>query len=148
MFYQEFLTAEPVHYRRDTFLKNDKLQYAFNLLLNNPEFSIKQICSHLDFGERHFHRIFSREFGVAPKRFQRLLRIRKVINMMNSGEFNKLTDIAYLAGYCDQAHCIRDFKSFTNMTPKAFIQSNKTIASMINFRDEMGAGETGKKYFK
>ncbi|KAA3639779.1 MAG: AraC family transcriptional regulator [Bacteroidetes bacterium] len=125
---------------------NQKVQFALNLLLSNPQLNIKQICNHLEYGERHFHRTFSRTFGLSPKKFQCLLRINKVINLMGSGKFQKLTDIAYQAGYADQAHFIRDFKSYTNMTPKAFLKSELNITSLINFREEVVNGrELGRR---
>jgi AraC-like DNA-binding protein len=36
-----------------------------------------------------------------------------------------LTDTAHTAGYFDQAHFIKDFKSFTGETPDAFFKSSR-----------------------
>jgi AraC-like DNA-binding protein len=119
---------------------NAKIQYVMNIFLSRPQLNIKQICTRLEYGERHFHRIFSREFGIPPKKFQCLLRINMAIKMMASGKFNKLTDIAYEAGYSDQAHFIKDFKSFTNMTPSSFLKNKISITILTNYKDEVVDG--------
>lgn len=43
-----------------------------------------------------------------------------------------LTEIAYEAGYYDQSHFIREFKSYTNLTPKQYREANVEFHGHIN----------------
>jgi AraC-like DNA-binding protein len=61
---------------------------------------------------------FRREVGATPKQFASLLRFRAILELCNLQP--NLTAAAYEAGYFDQAHFIRDFKTFTGETPAKF----------------------------
>lgn len=62
---------------------------------------------------------FRRQIGTTPKRFARLARFRRVVERVRPG-----VDWAALAvdcGYYDQAHFIKDFRSFCGTTPGDFL---------------------------
>ena len=61
---------------------------------------------------------FRRRVGTSPKRFARIIRVRSLIDGY-SPEVT-LTDAAYQAGYYDQSHFIRDFRSLTGQAPREF----------------------------
>ena len=68
-----------------------------------------------------FEKRFRRTIGTSPKQFSRIIRLRHVIERLPQG--NNLADAALDAGYFDQAHFSKDFKSFTGRTPGEFLSS-------------------------
>lgn len=80
--------------------------------------SIAALVDQLSFGQRHLERLFKEQVGLSPKRYARLLRVahsRELIKQ--SGAVASLTEIAYAAGYFDQAHFVHDFKAVIGVTP-------------------------------
>ncbi len=68
--------------------------------------------------QRHFQRKFREYIGVPPETYIHILRFQKSINLIQRGQFEKLSDVGYESGYSDQSHFIREFKSFFGSTPK------------------------------
>jgi AraC-like DNA-binding protein len=70
---------------------------------------------------------FRAHFGMSPKRFARIVRARRAIQLVCEGQ--AFADVALLAGYYDQAHLTSEFKSHTGMTPSAFLKANRYAGS-------------------
>ncbi len=63
------------------------------------------------------------------KKYSDIIRAQTAITYLNS---TNLMDVIIDLGYYDQAHFIRDFKQYTSLTPKSFVdQVCKTKAGMI-----------------
>lgn len=67
---------------------------------------------------KQFDRIFSDLVGLHPKQFMKVIRLQNVFRLLSNSSRNNLLDIAFLAGYYDQAHFNKEFKQFTGYTPK------------------------------
>ena len=65
-------------------------------------------------------RRFRRRVGAPPRKFASIVRMRHVLRLQRAG--GSLTEIAHRAGYCDQSHFIKDFKSFTGLAPESFFR--------------------------
>lgn len=70
---------------------------------------------------KSLERKFSAYLGKTPKQFIRLVRFQEILLNLSNYKDVRLTEHAYMNGYFDQAHFIKDFKAFTGYTPKAFI---------------------------
>lgn len=81
---------------------------------------IKQLLDDLHISQDAFEKRFRKITGASPKQFASIVRLRGLIGRADSGT---LTELAYNAGYFDQAHFIKDFKSFTGKTPGEFYRS-------------------------
>ncbi|QIP15481.1 helix-turn-helix transcriptional regulator [Spirosoma aureum] len=79
---------------------------------------IKDLITNLPISRDPFEKRFRRVIGTSPKQFSSIIRLRSLI--ADHSEQENLTEAAYLAGYFDQAHFIKDFKSFTGQTPHHF----------------------------
>lgn len=90
-------------------------------------------CDIDSFGLRRLQQRFKSEIGISPKLYQRTLRINRVLQQMLSGT-DKLTDLAYQNGYYDQSHFIRDFRTFTGLSPRAFLRSINPSEDFFNLR--------------
>jgi AraC-like DNA-binding protein len=82
---------------------------------------IKQLLNDLYISQDAFEKRFRKITGTSPKQFASTIRLKNVIAQY--GQFVSLTDTAYSAGYFDQAHFIKTFKSFTGQTPQSFFAS-------------------------
>ena len=67
-----------------------------------------------------FERRFKHYTAVSPKTYARIIRFEAVRAALILEPSNRLADLANDYGYSDQAHLIREFKSFTDCTPGNF----------------------------
>jgi AraC-like DNA-binding protein len=72
--------------------------------------------------ERKLQRDFDHHVGLTPKFLQRVLRFREAAHAMFTASFKNLTALAYDCGYYDQAHFINEFKYFSGVSPRQYLQ--------------------------
>ncbi|MDD6394986.1 MAG: helix-turn-helix domain-containing protein [Firmicutes bacterium] len=83
---------------------------------------IAELAEKLNYSERHLSRIFQDTMGMSPKTFARIVRFQNVIEIILSSAPQHMSDYFIDLGYSDQAHFQREFKQYSGMTPKSFIQ--------------------------
>lgn len=86
---------------------------------------LEEISRRLHISQRQLERKFKEQIGITPKRYQRLMRMRKVMRTMEQHQSLDLTSVAYYCGYYDQAHFIKDFKRMTGQTPSIYRQDQQ-----------------------
>lgn len=82
---------------------------------------IKDLISEFPVSRDPFEKKFRQVTGTSPKQFSGIVRLRHVID--NHSKDKSLTETAHAAGYFDQSHFTRAFKSFTGQPPSKFFQS-------------------------
>lgn len=60
-------------------------------------------------------RVFHKYVGIPPHQYQTNLRVLRARKLLKSG--TPVSEVAYLAGFCDQSHLNRCFKSRLGITP-------------------------------
>lgn len=60
-------------------------------------------------------RVFHKEVGIPPHRYQKNVRVLRARKLLASGA--ALSEVAYLLGFCDQSHLNRCFKATLGVTP-------------------------------
>ncbi|WNQ09869.1 AraC family transcriptional regulator [Paenibacillus aurantius] len=80
--------------------------------------SVKELIAAFSISERQFQKRFLRAVGMTPQLFIRIRRVNEALRMMHSGEYERLSDVAYALNYYDQSHFIREMKSFSWVSPK------------------------------
>ncbi|MGF6851097.1 AraC-like DNA-binding protein [Chitinophaga sp. W3I9] len=99
------------------------IRYATDKILENPEADVlAQMLQELSLTERTFQRIFKKYVGITASEYRRICQFQMAFYQLKSGQFHKLTDVAYANGYFDQSHYIRSFKEFTATTPNEYLQ--------------------------
>jgi AraC-like DNA-binding protein len=88
---------------------------AAAMLGRNHHLRIRQLAVELDTSERHLLRSFRAMFGMAPKQFARIARIKRVLLARARGA--TWADIAYATGFTDQAHMINEFTEIVGVSP-------------------------------
>ena len=89
--------------------------------------TIAEIVQRYKTGERQVERLVTQSVGLSPKLFSRIVRFQQVFNLAPAA--NNLTGLALEAGYFDQAHFSREFKSFTGLSPRQFFKGQFEFSS-------------------
>jgi AraC-like DNA-binding protein len=82
---------------------------------------IKELTGQLHISQSPFEKRFRQTVGTSAKKFASIVRLKNVLQQYDKR--NSLTELAYEAGFYDQAHFIRDFKAFTGESPETFFHS-------------------------
>ncbi len=90
------------------------------ILMQKGACNIDQLARYVNLSSRQLDRKFNQSVGLGPKLFSRIVRFRSTLKLLESGQKLSLTSLGYDAGYSDQSHFIREFKSFSGMTPKIY----------------------------
>lgn len=102
---------------------NEHFQKAVHYIVSQRgDVSLPWVISQCFMSERQFQRKFLEQVGTSPKTFIKRLKFDYIINIKRMHPATSWTKLAYRAGYFDQAHFIREFKSITSETPSGFIQ--------------------------
>ena len=102
------------------------LVYGSNGRMSLPELSDAAGCT-----VRHVHRIFSENIGKGPKKFSKIVRIRKTTERIFEDPYESITNYMEEMAYSDQAHFQREFKWYTGYTPGNFIRLNRSVKSSM-----------------
>ncbi len=79
---------------------------------------IQELARQLHTSQSPLEKKFRAVVGASPKKFASIIRMKNAIAQhANTGS---LTELSYEAGFYDQAHFIKEFKTFTGETPEAF----------------------------
>lgn len=79
--------------------------------------------------------------GLSPRSLSQTMRFRRVYRGLQEAGPGEMTRAALDAGYFDQAHCIREFRRFTGLTPSAFFGQDPALASALVASVQSPAGE-------
>ncbi len=83
--------------------------------------SITELRNQLYITERTFERKFTKEIGVTPKQFAKIVQFSFSLNQIKESDYTNFTNIAYENGFTDQSHFIKSFKKYTGGTPKEIL---------------------------
>jgi len=64
-------------------------------------------------------RVFHKHVGIPPHQYQKNVRVLKARKLLASGA--AISEVAYLAGFCDQSHLNRCFKTTLGVTPGKYV---------------------------
>lgn len=76
---------------------------------------MRDLAGRVGLSERHLGACFRAEFGLSPKRVARLRRFEHAVALREKGI--RLADVATAAGYADQPHLSREWRSLTGHPP-------------------------------
>jgi len=101
------------------------------LVANNGNISIEQLAHQANISLRQFERKCNERLGLSPKLFARLTRFAGAYLRKEKNPKLSWLDITYTAGYFDQNHLIRDFKSFSGYTPTVIDAMRSTSINVM-----------------
>jgi AraC-like DNA-binding protein len=89
--------------------------------------SVSAVAAALGVGTRRLERAFDGNVGLRPKALARVLRFRQLVAMMGRVERPNWATIALQAGYADQAHMIREFRTLSGVTPSQYHEERRRV---------------------
>jgi AraC-like DNA-binding protein len=72
-------------------------------------------------GDRHFRRRFVEHAGMGPKHYAKVARFTFAVSLKTARPSRTWADVSQHAGYFDQMHLVKDFKSLTEAPPSRLI---------------------------
>ncbi len=121
--FKKFLSKKPIaisHYEK-----------AIATILNqNGQMHLEEFNEQNALSNRGLERYFKKHVGLTPKFFIRIVRFSYIFKLVQNTEFN-WSDIAYLAGFYDQSHFIKNFKEFTGENPSNYGFDDKNMANFF-----------------
>lgn len=120
---------------RDPSRRDSDLEAAVRSIVSaEGRVSVDRLAFSMGIGPRQLERRFLAGVGVGPKRFARILRFQSVFK--RAGEDARAwAEVALDCGYCDQAHFIRDFQSFTGASPARFFLHESPLTRFFTRRE-------------
>lgn len=110
---------------------NSYLQLASEIIrLQRCEISVERLSDEVCISSRQLEREFKNKLGISPKTYMRITRINMVQELVTNNPTLNQSQLAYLAGYSDQAHFIKDFKKLTGVLPSGLV-SDPTLLPFI-----------------
>lgn len=103
------LAPPPVHPAISFALRSFEVQAGINRVVPVQQAS--------GYSARRFNTLFEQAIGLAPKRFCRIQRLRRVVRQVARGAPIEWAAVAADNGYFDQSHLNRDFRLFSGVTP-------------------------------
>jgi transcriptional regulator GlxA family with amidase domain len=96
---------------------------------SEKDVSIKHLADLAGLSPYYLVRVFHKQLGVPPHRYQTIVRINRARALLVSGE--PITDVAYRTGFCDQSHLNRCFKSMLGVTPGQYALSSEPPITLL-----------------
>lgn len=81
---------------------------------------VGDLAQALNLSPRQLERRFVSEVGLSAKTLARLIRFEETFNRLALEPGTSLAALSFDLGFADQAHLTREFRAFSQMTPKTF----------------------------
>ncbi len=113
---EQFLLSHISNHKSDSLIVK-----ALNIIQQyDGTLKMKELADVLCISQDAFEKRFRRQVGTSPKQFAYLVRMKSIIEAGFTTQ--TLSEKAFKAGYYDQSHFIKDFKTFTGLTPTDFLR--------------------------
>jgi AraC-like DNA-binding protein len=103
---------------------------AMAAIEDDPSIRIADIRHRVGVATKRLIALFRAEVGLSPKSYARVRRLQAALRLLGAGPVSG-AHVAAEAGYFDQAHFVRDFESFTGMTPTRYSQQRILLPSHV-----------------
>lgn len=129
-FIEEFLLKKLINNQRKIFKIDKVADMLTTLKIDSSEQNLSQIASKHNVTPRYLHKLINQYTGLSPKFYTKIRRFQHSLKLISNNN-QPFTTIAYSCGYFDQSHFIRDFKSFTGITPSAYLDNITPVNQLL-----------------
>ena len=84
---------------------------------------VEELPGKVYISRRQLEREFKEKIGISPKQYMRIARLNEINRYLQSGAEINFSHLSLEAGYADQAHLCREFKTFAGVPPTKFMES-------------------------
>lgn len=109
-----------------------RIANSIQLIVNHPQVKIDSLADNACLGYRHFKRIFTEHVGMNPKEYYRVIRFQRLLYILQQRPDMEITQLAYLCGFADHSHLVKDFKSFTGVSPTQYLLSRSPYSTFFS----------------
>jgi AraC-like DNA-binding protein len=93
--------------------------------------SVEAVARAAGVSRRHLERQFHEKVGLGAKDMARIVRLHAALACLDREPALSGADIAARCGYSDQAHLVRECRTFTGRTPSRFASDRSSLATLI-----------------
>jgi AraC-like DNA-binding protein len=111
-------------------IHDDRLHRLLARLDAEPSITVAEVCALTALSPKRLTALFGAEVGLTPKTYLRVRRLQAALRRLAAGTQHG-ADIAADLGYFDQAHFVRDFRSFTGITPSQYPRRRASLPSHL-----------------
>lgn len=106
--------------RRQNIHKEPLMRACNKIYQSRGKIFLKHLSREVGMSERNLRYYFHEQVGVGPKTFIRLVRFNFINRFLAPSSVVDWNEIAYLFGFFDQNHFIKEFKWFYGITPRMY----------------------------
>jgi AraC-like DNA-binding protein len=110
--------------------RRPRVAAAMGAIEDNPSIRMADIKELVGTPPKRLNALFRAEVGLSPKAYARVRRLQAALRLLGAGPVSG-AHVAAVVGYFDQAHFVRDFESFTGMTPTQYRRQRILLPSHI-----------------
>ena len=100
--------------------------------ISNEFHSVLTIANKFQVSRKTIERLFNQYIGISPKKYLRIQKLVRMVDLLKGKPEFDLTRLAYELGYSDQSHFIKEFYEFTKLKPSLF-QKKIPMSHFYNF---------------
>lgn len=82
--------------------------------------SIEDLANICGVSSTYFRRLFAELYGTSPVKYVNSIKIKRAKELIDSGMYASISDVASLCGFTDDCYFRKVFKTETRMTPKEY----------------------------
>ncbi|MBO9727975.1 MAG: AraC family transcriptional regulator [Chitinophaga sp.] len=98
---------------------------------NKGNVAVQQLEDQLGISSRHLERLFRTRIGLSPKELGKIMRLNFALSRLKEADIS-LCAVSHDAGYYDQSHFSRDFKSIAGVAPSKLLSESATELFVTN----------------
>jgi AraC-like DNA-binding protein len=95
---------------------------ALEIFGNHAGPTVRETAKYLGLSQRRFIQVFRTEVGMTPKLFSRIQRFQQTRTFIQQNLSPNWAALALDFGYFDQSHLIREFLTFSGLSPTAYLK--------------------------
>ncbi|WP_299459122.1 AraC family transcriptional regulator [uncultured Microscilla sp.] len=116
-----------------TFTPDNYLLTFTHLLLCEKNQPLAQVSRQTGYSQKHFIQLYKKMAGISPKKYQRLHRVNRAIELLQRKAQFSYSDISHLCHFYDQAHFINEFRYFTGFSPSQYLQLSLSYPHVVAY---------------
>lgn len=124
-----FFESKLIEFKEITLMK-----IMTDIIESNGTIKIDELSIKYSIHRKTILRLFQKHFCCSPEIYKKMVKFRKTLNFtQNQNTLDNLTEIALFNSYYDQADFNKQFKAFTNSTPKELLGKIEKVGTMDTY---------------
>ena len=106
----------------------DEVRQLSNVILGNQgDIRLNELCDFFDVSKVTVRKKFLNKIGILPKELCQIWRLNAFLLLTHQQTILSATEASMMAGYYDQAHLTKEFKSVFHQSPSRFLKQASSI---------------------